>query len=383
MTGYILKRNNIHVLFLENGILDSNINVCKYNISQIQIIHDILAIAKDNILEIYTESVKRLEFNLNIIHFHVSKYYILVAGRNIINVYDLDGIFLYWTVAGDKITALLGLDCKHFISASEDGDLRFYNRDLIVGEVNFTQVVKFIIGIKGWKFLIGTNSFIAVYEKIKCLWNVKVSEISILKYHLGNVYVGLINSKFLVLNSKNGEIIKELNLGKVVLDIYFEEKIFLLLSDKQIIQMDFLLSNPLKLERKVDQDICEQEYSLNKSIDGLKHIQISTSLDQQFQCILVICSTLKVKKILLESHILKTPCFIVSNGLEFRIPLDLVWNKQGNITVTLGYEDNGSIRIYRTLVSIPRFNQCLYDSVKLPGLVASCIIDDFDVFYIL
>jgi hypothetical protein len=88
-----------------------------------------------------------------------------------------------------------------------------------------------------------------------------------------------------------------------------------------------------------------------------------------------------MKKILVESpEILKEALFFTMAGIiDFKTCLsDYVKFKQGMIDITVGY-DSGKIR--RTSTRLKKFNTCLYDSgLKLPGLVTSCSIGDFDIY---
>ena len=281
-----------------------------------------------------------------------------------------------------------------------------------------TQVVKHIVYIYGWKYSLVTDHFIAVFKKNRLEWKHKLetSFVSCLKYFQGRIYLGCNNGRVSIYEEKLGKNLQNHQFKGSVLDIHVKDKVYILLdsgavketdilsdsksimtiSDKREKSLEINALNNAQENRNINADLKMEIRNPQKNII-LKEISTKVAiisanliLSSNYQVILKLKSSMDqfITKILIESEVLKSPCFIVDQGKsEFEIPLDLHVNKSGKLELRISYKSNvnGEIsrQVYHSTIDIPRFNQCLYveSSLSLPPLVETCQTHDFDVYF--
>ena len=391
------------------------------NISHFTLSNNFLSLSVQKSLKLWDLHSFNLELALEledeIQTFQLSKKLILVSLGLEIVVFDSKGQNRFWTVAGGIPTSFLGLDGKYFMVGGQDCDVRFYQRDLVVGELCLTQIPQWLIGIKGWKIIVVTRDYLGIYEKNQRVWTKKFTNITLSRYFQGLIYLVQGGNRLVIAKEENGEIVDSIKFSKEILDVFCtrESKILVLFGDQEISE----ISSDIKLSERAVENLknASDPKSLGED-DSAKKISIKDDtikkslgeslnsaleldplqrelksplvlkemiiLTKDYKVILELTFNLLVSKILVESTILLEPCFIFAKGSEFQIPLNLIWNTQGEIQLTALYEFYQKPEIYRTKISIPKFNQCLIsNSSQLPPLSATCILNDFSVCFYL
>ena len=392
------------IIFKENGKFTVNI-INKQNVH----LHGKDVYSLDNKC-LCKNSTTFKAFDSFITFFKIYKEFMLVTlESNILYLYK-KGVEKLWSVSGDVVVDALIFNNYKFLLLSKDGFIRFYVKDLIIGEFKVESSindVKLTSLIDDWNFITCTNRALRKYDRNRKIWELNLSRVKIVKYEPRlNVIFVLVENSVMCIDSQTGKVLKEFknvcNLPILDLEFDFENgQILILLWDGILKEISFTLrANSLECDnvnlavskeislkeiqtKKVKEEIVAEKETADlvaeKETPDL--ITADLSLDTEFNLNLRIFSLekKKLKKILVESCLLKESLFFIEKGIvDFKTSLEIQRFKSGIIFSTLGY-DSGKITLKK--LNVKKFNNCLYDSgLKLPGLVTTKSIGDFDMY---
>ena len=233
----IESKNRILVsCFNENGLVlnekELQLRQSPKQLKRLEIFESFLFILFSNELQIY----RLLDLSLFKSIPNVSKYQIIASkGREVQLLYALEKDYLlykydssldsilFYTFTGDFVTCIQTLNSSNskecFLLASMDEEIRFYKKEMCLGEVSLCQKAYFLQEWKKspWSFGFATKNWIGMYTKTRLVWKY-YSSASI--YFFKNVGV---DSEYLIIGFEDLKIeIREFSNGNVISTLHFD-----------------------------------------------------------------------------------------------------------------------------------------------------------------